>query len=137
MSIKEIEKELKEDNKELEKKLNNENISESNESETQSSPIQEFKPVEKEKRSVLSIFGILIFIIITIIIVAFLIFTGYNALNQNIVSGVHIKGLDVSHLSKDDAKDQVENYINQSLPEEITLKHGDFQTTISLSQINV
>ena len=137
MSIKEIEKELKEDNKELEKKLNKQDVSDSNDSETTNSPIQEFTPVEKEKRSILSIFGILVFIIITILIVAFLIFTGYNALNQNIVSGVHIKGLDVSHLSKSDAKDQVENYINQSLPEEITLKHGDFQTTISLSQINV
>ena len=56
--------------------------------------------------------------------------------NHNIVSGVHIKGLDVSNLSKSDAKYQVENYINQNLPTEIKVKHGDFETTISLSQIN-
>ena len=79
----------------------------------------------------------MIFIIITIIVIAFLIFAGYNALNPNIVSGVSVKGIDVSNMSKTDAKDQVENYITSSLPEEITLKHGDYQTTISLSQIGV
>ena len=134
MSIKEIEKELKEDNKKLEKTLKKD---ENPSNKQEESPIQEFKPVEKEKRSALSIFGILIFIIITILVIAFLIFTGYNALNQNIVSGVHIKNLDVSNMSKSDARYQLENYIANTLPEEITLKHGDYQTTISLSQISV
>lgn len=159
MSTKQIEKELEKNNKELEKNLkkeeNSKKIEEKNDeaiqevtpikeevkptSDNSEEPIQEFKPVEneKKKRSALSIFGILIFIIITILVIAFLIFTGYNALNQNIVSGVHIKGIDVSNMSKSDAKYQVENYINSSLPEEITLKHGDYQTTISLSQIGV
>ena len=38
-------------------------------------------------------------------------------------------------MSKEEARTAVENYINQSLPQEITLKHGDYQTTISLEQI--
>ena len=76
-------------------------------------------------------------IIIAILIIAFIIFTGYNALNQNIISGVHIKNIDVSNMSKSDAKDTIESYIANSLPEEITLKHGDYQTTLSLSQIGV
>ena len=46
-----------------------------------------------------------------------------------------IKGIDVSNMSKSDAKYQLDNYIKDSLPEEITLKHGDFETTMSLSQI--
>ena len=159
MSTKQIEKELKENNKELEKNLKKEEklkkIEEKNDepiqeitsikkdinqtSNSSEEPIQEFKPVEVEKKkgSALSIFGILIFIIITILVIAFLIFTGYNALNQNIVSGVHIKGIDVSNMSKSDAKYQIENYINNSLPQEITLQHGDYKTTISLSQIGV
>ena len=156
MSTKKIEKEIKENNKELEKKLKKEENSKKIEKEKdetvqevtpikedveqsndKENPIQEFTPVEKTKRNPLSILGILIFILITIIVIAFLIFTGYNALNQNIISGVHIKDIDVSNMSKSDAKDKIENYITSSLPEEITLQHGDYQTTISLSQIGV
>ena len=136
MNTNQIEKELKENNKELEKNFKKEEISKTNEQETES-PIQDFTPVEKQKRNPLSILGILIFIIISILVIAFLIFTGYNALNQNIVSGVHIKDVDVSNMSKSDARYQIENYITNTLPEEITLKHGDYQTTISLSQIGV
>ncbi len=156
MSTKQIEKEIEKNNKELEKSLKKEEnlkIEEKNDdaiqevtpikkdinqtSNSSEEPIQEFAPVEKEKRSPLSILGILIFIIITILVIAFIIFTGYNALNQNIVEGVHIKDIDVSNMSKSDAKYQLENYIANTLPEEITLKHGDYQTTISLSQIGV
>ena len=136
MSTNQIEKELKENNKELEKNLKKEEISKTVEQEIES-PIQEFTPVEKEKRNPLSILGILIFILITILVIVFLIFTGYNALNQNIVAGVHIKNVDVSNMSKSDARYKIENYITNTLPEEITLKHGDYQTTISLSQIGV
>ena len=136
MSTKQIEKELKENNKELEKNLKKEEISKTEE-EKKEEAIQEFTPTTKEKTSILSVFSILFLIIIAILIIAFIIFTGYNALNQNIISGVHIKNIDVSNMSKSDAKDTIESYIANSLPEEITLKHGDYQTTISLSQIGV
>ena len=39
-------------------------------------------------------------------------------------------------MSKSDARYEVDNYINSLLPEEIILSHGDFQSTISLSQID-
>ncbi len=136
MSTEQIEKEVKKNNEELEKNLKKEENSTTNVQED-NSPIQEFTPVEKPKRKALSILAVLVFIIITILVVAFLIFTGYNALNQNIISGVHIKDVDVSNMSKSDARDKVNDYITSSLPEEITLKHGDYQTTISLSQIGV
>ena len=93
-----------------------------------------FIPVKKQKNT-LSIFNLLIIIVFSILIICFLIFTAYNTLNNNIVSGVHIKGLDVSNMSISDAKYQLDNYINNLLPEEIKVKHGDFETTISLSQI--
>lgn len=101
-------------------------------------PISDFKPVkiEKPKKSIMSILGIILGILIIIILVALLGFTGYNALNQNIVSGVHIKDVDISNLSKSDAKYQVENYIKDKLPAEIKVKHGDFEATLSTSQIS-
>lgn len=91
------------------------------------------KKLESSKST--SIFSLLSIFIITLILVAFTIFTIYNALNTNIISGVYIKDFDVSNMSKSDAKYQLDNYLNSSLPEEIKLKHGDFEATISLSQI--
>ena len=94
----------------------------------------EFKQQEN-KKSEHSIFSLLFILIITILLIIFVIFTLYNIFNSNIISGVHIKNLDVSNLSKSDAKYQLDNYLNGKIPEELTLKHGDFETTISTSQI--
>lgn len=146
MSIKEkennIEKEIKKEidiDKKIEKKIQKEvdkNI-EKNEELTESSTT-DFTPIlEPKTKNITSIFTLLLGIILIILLLSFLIFTGYNLINQNIVSGVHIKGLDVSNMSKSDARYQLENYIKQNLPEEIKVKHGDFETTISLSQIGV
>ena len=89
MSTKQIEKEIEKNNKELEKSLKKEEnlkIEEKNDdaiqevtpikkdinqtSNSSEEPIQEFAPVEKEKRSPLSILGILIFIRIYCLAVA-------------------------------------------------------------------
>lgn len=111
---------------------------------------QEFKPVQNYQSNlpnvidvkttmlgVLGIFGILVFIAIIILIIAFGIFTVYNANNDNIVSGVFIKNVDVSNLSKDEAKEKISSYINENLPENIALKHNDFETSIPLSSLNL
>ena len=101
-------------------------------------PIKDFVPVYKQKsKSVLSIFGMLTGILIIIILLILIIFTGYNMFNQNIVSGVSIKGVDVSNMSKSDAKYKLDNYLSEVLPQEIKVKHGDFEATLSTSQIAV
>lgn len=82
-----------------------------------------------------SIITLLISIIISAFILIFLIFTTYNSFSTNIFSGITIKGFDVSNLSKSDARYQLEQHLKNALPDEITLKHGDFVSTISLSQI--
>ena len=74
-------------------------------------------------------------IILIIIIVVLLILAGYTLFNNNIISGVSIKGHDVSNLSKSDAKYQLDNYIAENMPQEIKLQHGDYEATISLEQI--
>lgn len=96
-----------------------------------------FVIVENTQKNVLSIFKLLVIIFVLILVIGFSIFTFLNLFNTNIISGVYIKGINVSNLSKSDAKYQVDKYINESLPEEITLKHDDFETTISLSQIEI
>ena len=97
----------------------------------------EFIPVteNKQNHSKLSIFSLLIGIIIIIVLLCFSIFTVYNIFNGNIVAGVSIKNIDVSNMSTSDAKYALDNYFEEKLPEEIKVKHGDFEGTISLSQI--
>lgn len=98
---------------------------------------KDFVPInDKENKKAKSILMILIGIIIAILLVITLIFVVYNTVNQNIMSGVSVKGIDVSGLSVSDAQYQLDNYLSEKLPEEITVKHGDFETTISVSQIN-
>lgn len=96
-----------------------------------------FIPIKKKSSNIMSIFVLLIFIFILVLLLIFSIFTIYNTLNPNIISGVFIKGLDVSGLSPSDAKYQLDNYLSNKLPEEIKVKHKDFETTISLSQMDI
>ena len=100
------------------------------------SPSKEFIPVKEDEKKFFSIFKLLVIIFSIILTILFLILTCYNLLNTNIVSGVSIKGYDVSNLSKSDARYKLDNYIEENLPEEIKLRHGDFESTISLSQID-
>ncbi len=95
-----------------------------------------YVPVEKKKTKLSSIVTICVIAVISIFCLSFTIFTLYNVFNTNIISGVHIKEIDVSGLSPSDAKYQLDNYLKDKLPEEITLKRGDFETTISLAQMN-
>ena len=96
----------------------------------------EFKPLGNSKpKSIMTIFTLLVMIVFSIILVIIIGFTAYNFFNTKIVSGVYIKGIDVSNLSKSDAKYQIDNLVSQNLPDEIQLKHDDFIATVSLSQM--
>lgn len=97
----------------------------------------QFIPIENKSTDVLSIFALFVILFITILLVIFFIFTIYNVFNTNIISGVHIKGIDVSGLSPSDAKYQIDNYVKANLPDEIKVKHEDFEATISLSQMGI
>ena len=88
---------------------------------------ENFVKVEKKPRSILSIFSILIGVFISVFLIIFCGFTVFNIFNTNIISGVFIKNIDVSNLSPSDAKYQLDNFLKNNIPEEITLKHGDFE----------
>ncbi len=83
------------------------------------------------------ILGISILVFIILLSIAFFIFTFLNSKNANIISGISIKGIDVSNLSVDEAKETLQNYINENLPENITLVHNEYETSIPLSSLNV
>ena len=143
MSIKDID--LSATPEEIIKKVEDE-INNNEKNNIENSPDNTFQPVinnmtksgEKTKSfHILSIFGILILICIILVIISFIIFTIHNYNNKNIVSGISIKGVDVSNLSKDEAKEKVQKHINDKLPENIQLKHEDYETSIPLSSLNI
>ena len=86
---------------------------------------------------VLAIFGIFIFIFILILLISYCAFTLINTKNKNIINGVYIKNIDVSGLTKEQAKQKIAEHINSSIPEEIKLKHNDFETSISTEQLSI
>ena len=108
-------------------------------------PKTEFRPVEdysvaknKSKNSKTNkIFAFSLLAIIILLIILFLGFTYFNYKNTKIVSGISIKNVDISGLSKEQAKEKIQNYINEKLPENIGLRHNDFETSIPLSALNI
>ena len=132
-------------NIELDKETNITKLNTINSSSEKTGIKTEFHPVENyhpsnEKNTfveITSIFGILVLIFLVLLVIAFLLFTFLNSKNENIISGIYIKGIDVSNLSIEDAKQTIQNYINEHLPENIYLIHNDYETSIPLSSLNV
>lgn len=95
------------------------------------------EPKNKNLSDVLIIFGFFVLIFILILLISFCIFALVNEKNKNIITGVYIKGIDVSGLTKEQAHQKISNYINSSIPKEIILKHKEFETSISPSELSI
>ncbi|MCF0125659.1 MAG: VanW family protein [Clostridia bacterium] len=131
MEVKE-EKVVEKDDKEI---INNitEEIIDNKESDIQK---DDFEFVENNIPKKKPVFFYVLLSTFCIFVLIFLLFTIYNMINPNIVSGVSIKGIDVSNMSKSDAKLKLQNYVNSKMPEEITVKHGDYEATLSIAQMD-
>ena len=68
----------------------------------------------------------IIFIIILVIMIFSVIFAILNINNNNILNGVKIEGIDVSGLSREEAKAKIETVYNAKKEEDIILKYNDF-----------
>lgn len=102
----------------------------------------EFKqiPNNSEKASKNWISAICVFLIGFLIfsIIIFGMFTFYNYSHNQIISqGIHINGIDVSNLTKQEAKEKLEKYYSDKLSNDITLVHNDYTTYIKTSEINL
>ena len=92
-----------------------------------------------EKKSPLKLI-IIICIIVGLLLVALLLSTGFalfNNSNQNIINGTYIRNIDVSNLSKEQALDTLNTDLQNKLSKVITIKHNDYETQISLSQLEL
>lgn len=121
-------KELKKDaKKEQEKKENT----------TEFKPIENTEEAKTNKSDVLVIFGILLAIVILLVTVVYGTFSIMTEKSTTIAKGVYIKNIDVSGLTRKQAKEKINNYISSVIPEEIKLTHNGFETSLSTSQLSI
>lgn len=112
----------KENEKEVDEKTN---IQENKETEK----IKNGKKPKNKKNIILPI--IILSIIIIMLLIFSTIFAIININNSNIVSGVKIEGIDVSGLSRDDAKAKIELVYNEKTEKDITLKYKEYDAAIN------
>ena len=79
--------------------------------------------------------------IISILILVILIFSTIFALiystNSNIINNIKINNIDVSGLSKSQAEEKIQNLVDNILEDQITLKYNDYESIITLKQIEL
>lgn len=97
-------------------------------------PIEEYTPIKNKKR-IFPFVLMLILILIGGIIIAFLSFSIMNNHSDKIFSGISIRGVDISGLTKEQAIDKINQYLESQMPQTINLKKDDYEATISLDQI--
>lgn len=93
-------------------------------------------PEEVKPKKTISVISLIFLLIVVILLLGFSIFTIYNTTNDTIANGIFIKGVDVSGLSKSSAINTLNTFISEHTSEEIVLKHNDYESSISLSQIS-
>ncbi len=79
---------------------------------------------------------IILFLILALIILGMFIL--YNYKNRAfITNGIYINNIDISHLTKEEAKLKLTNYYSDIFANDITLTHNDYTTYIKTSEINL
>ena len=98
--------------------------------------VKEKKDKKKGKKKL-----VVISIIIAVLIILGLIFSTIFALlnmnNEKIINGVSVSEIDLSGLSKEEAKTKIENLYNEKKQKEINLKYAEYETTLNPSVLEV
>ena len=138
-SKEEIKKDVKIETKqkELEKDAKKEQEKKEKENTTEFKPIENTEEAKTNKSDVLVIFGILLAIVILLVTVVYGTFSIMTEKSTTIAKGVYIKNIDVSGLTREQAKEKINNYISSVIPEEIKLTHNGFETSLSTSQLSI
>ena len=137
---KENDKEKTEKNKEIKDTIAEEN----NETESKKSK-QKAKRLKKETEKMNSkkskkkyiLISSIIAVIIVIGAILSTIFAIFNINNDKMMSGISISGIEVSGLSKEEAKAKIETVYNEKKQEEIAVKYQDYETTINPTLLEV
>ena len=85
------------------------------------------KKSKKKKIILLSIIGVILFLGI----IFSTIFALFNINNEKIINGVTISGVDISKLSKAEAKEKIHNLFEDKKQKDLNLKYQDYENTLS------
>ena len=91
---------------------------------------------EKNKKNAKIIFLIALGIILLIIIIFSTIFALINIDNNNIINGITIEGIDVSGLSRENAKEKINSIYEEKEKQDIILKYEEYETKITPKSID-
>ena len=92
---------------------------------------------DSNSKSTLKIFSIICAVMFLILLIIFTIFSVYNYTNEKIINGIYISNIDVSKLTKAQAIEKLNQYYSENLNGNIILQHNDFETEISLNELEV
>lgn len=90
--------------------------------------------VNKSKRGLIITLSIIALCIIGIFLI---IFSVLNFKNDNILKGVYIEGINISDISAEEAKNALNEIIDEKLKTEITLKHEGYETAVSPETLEI
>lgn len=88
------------------------------------------------RKKLINIYIIILAIFIGITIASLIVFYHIHIKKDTIQAGIFIKGINVSGLTKNEAKENVEEYLKKVMNDQITLKYNDNEYTVAVEQIN-
>ena len=98
----------------------------------------EMEEQHSSPKRIIMYFGIFLSIFLAILLIIFIIFTIYNFKYNNVIAkGIYIYGIDVSNLSKTEAKEKLAETFDKLINTNICLKEGDYETYISASEMGL
>lgn len=98
---------------------------------------EEQEYVHKSKSSKIGVILIILGIILIILAIFSTIFALLNSKNSKITDGIIIGNIDVSNLTKEDAKAKVNKVYSENLAKQIYLTYGEFETSITFEALEV
>lgn len=95
------------------------------------------KKQPKKVKKKLVIISVIIAVLIVLGLIISTIFALLNINNEKIINGVSISEVDLSGLSKEEAKTKIENLYNEKKQKEINLKYEEYETTLKPEVLEV
>ena len=97
---------------------------------------EEYNKKKKKKKKIIKII-VIISVILLMLLIFSMIFAVTNLNSDKIISGVSINGIEMSGLSKEEAKGKLETLLVEKKKKQILLKYNDYETEINPELIEV
>ena len=132
--VKEANQEIKKEKEQVNAEKNEEKQEETKFEKSEDKPkhvkekIEKMNPKKSKKKIIiLSIIGV----ILVLGSIFSTIFALFNINNEKIINGITISGVDISKLSKEEAKEKIHNLFEDKKQKDLNLKYQDYENTLS------